>query len=123
MGFPILAAEQKTEKAGWAAHLFQRMKRVLLGLLALIVAVALTATGLTAASYAGACGPLPGFAGFLKRAGFVPPGSCDTKPKGGVCQNGSCTTSDRKPGKCRNIAASGPVNCSCVANTVSPGLR
>lgn len=117
------AEGQKQERPGPGAHLFQRMKRAISGLLVLTVAAALTATGFTAASYAGACGQLTGFAGFLQRAGLVAPGPCDTKPKGTVCQSGACTTSDRKPGKCRNIAVSGPANCACVASTVSPGLR
>ena len=98
------------------------MKRALL---ALLVAIGLTATATTiaSASYAGTCAKLAGFPRLLQRVGFVAPGPCDAKPKGNACAGGACTTADRKPGKCRNIALSGAVNCACVANTVSPGVR
>jgi hypothetical protein len=82
------------------------------------------ATAFTAVSYAGTCSVLTGFPGLLQRAGFVAPGPCATKSGGPNCQSGTaCTSADRKPGKCKNIAASGPANCACVESAVSSGLR
>jgi hypothetical protein len=92
--------------------------------LILIVAACFTSTVFTAISYGGTCAPLTGFPGLLQRAGFVAEGPCATKPGSAVCQNGAdCTTSNRKRGKCKNIAARGPANCACVEITVSRGLR
>jgi len=92
--------------------------------LILLVAVCITATVFTAISYGGACSQLTGFPGLLQRAGLVAEGPCASKPGGAVCQSGAdCTTSNRKPGKCKNIAAKGPANCACVATTVSRGLQ
>jgi hypothetical protein len=99
------------------------MKRALLTWLAATVAAAATATALTAASYAGACSRLTGFPGLLQRAGLVAAGPCAAKT-GGSCQTGaSCTTAARRPGKCRNIAVTGPANCVCVETTIGQGLR
>ncbi len=92
--------------------------------LVLIVATGTMVTAFTAVSYAGTCSMLTGFPGLLQRAGFVAAGPCATKVGGATCQSGStCTTSNRKPGKCKNIAPRGPANCSCVETTVSTGLR
>jgi hypothetical protein len=96
----------------------------LFAFLILIVAVCVTSTVFSAISYGGTCAQLTGFPGLLQRVGFVSNGPCATKPGGAVCQNGaSCTTANRKPGKCKNIAASGPANCACVESTVSGGLK
>jgi hypothetical protein len=87
-----------------------------------IAAVGATATAFTAVSYAGTCSALTGFAGLLQRAGIVAAGPCAVKA-GGTCDSAECTTPDRKRGKCKNIAASGPANCACVATAVSSGLQ
>jgi len=100
------------------------MKHAWFASLWLAVAAGAMATALTAVSYARTCSPLTGFPGFLRRAGLVPDGPCATKKGGAPCQSGAtCTTSSRKPGKCRNIAAFGPPNCECVEVKVSPGLK
>lgn len=100
------------------------MKRAFLASLVLIVATGTMVTAFTAVSYAGTCSMLTGFPGLLQRAGFVAAGPCATKVGGATCQSGAtCTTSNRKPGKCKNIAPRGPANCSCVETTVSTGLR
>jgi hypothetical protein len=91
--------------------------------LLLIVAAGAMATASTAVSYAGTCAALTGFPGLLQRVGLVAAGPCASKAGGSTCTSAECTTSDRKPGKCRNIAASGPANCACVATAVSSGLR
>ena len=87
-------------------------------LVLMLVATAM-ATVFTAASYAGTCSKLTGFPGILQRAGVVAAGPCAAKAGGATCDSAECTTSDRKPGKCKNLAASGPANCACVATTVS----
>jgi hypothetical protein len=92
--------------------------------LILIVAVCVTSTVFSAISYGGTCSQLNGFPGLLQRAGFVSDGPCATKSGSAVCQSGaSCTTANRKPGKCKNVAARGPANCACVETTVSGGLK
>ena len=92
--------------------------------LILVVAVCFTSTVFTAISYGGTCSQLTGFPGLLQWAGFVAEGPCATKPGGAVCQSGAdCTAANRKPGKCKNIAARGPANCACVETTVSRGLQ
>jgi hypothetical protein len=99
------------------------MKQALLASLVLFVAAA-TATAFTAASYAGTCSALTGFPRILQRAGLLAEGPCATKPFGAPCQSGAtCTTASRKPGKCKNIAVSGPPNCACVEVSVSRGLK
>ena len=93
-------------------------------LFVLVVAADAMITAFTAVGYAGTCDRLSGFPGLLQKAGLVAPGPCATKNKGSVCQSGSaCTTSSRKPGKCQNIAVSGPANCACVETTISSGLQ
>jgi hypothetical protein len=98
------------------------MRRILPASLVLIVAVVAMVTAFTAASYGGTCAKLTGFAGLLQMAGMVTAGPC-TVNNGGKCPSAACTTADKKPGKCTNIAATGPANCACVASTVSKGLR
>jgi hypothetical protein len=123
MGFSIPPRGKNSRRRRQPATYSTEMKRALIASLVLTVAAA-TATALTAASYAGVCSQLTGFPGLLQRAGFVPAGPCATKSGGSVCQSGAaCTTSNRRPGKCKNIAVSGPANCACVEITVSPGLR
>ena len=100
------------------------MKQAVLASLVLFFAVAATATAFTAASYAGTCSALTGFPRILQRSGLVAEGPCATKPFGAPCQSGAtCTTSSRKPGKCKNIAVSGRPNCACVEVSVSRGLK
>lgn len=92
--------------------------------LILIVVVSVTSTVFTAISYGGTCSQPTGFPGLLQRAGFVAEGPCASKPGAATCQSGAaCTTSNRKRGKCKNIAARGPANCACVEVTVSRGLQ
>jgi len=92
--------------------------------LAPIGAAGAMATVFIAVSYAGTCSRLTGFPGLLQRAGMVTSGPCTTKTGGTACLSATtCLTAGKKPGKCKNIAASGPANCVCVASTVSPGLR
>ncbi len=106
------------------AALFHRMKRALLSSLLSIAAAGAMAAVFTAVSYAGTCSKLTGFPGFLQRAGMVSAGPCTTKIGGTTCQSAAtCLTAGRKPGKCKNIAASGPANCACVESTVGSGLR
>jgi len=110
-----------------------QMGRVLIGLLPartslripvilVIVAFAMF-TIFTIVSYGGTCSKLPGFPGLLQEAGMVAAGPCASTNKGQVCSSAACTTADRKPGKCQNIAATGPANCVCVERTVSKTLR
>ena len=107
-----------------ARHYSTEMKRALWACLVPAVAAGAKAIAFTAVSYAGTCSQLTGFPGLLQRAGFVPAGPCTTKSGGAVCQAGAgCVTASRKPGKCKNIAARGPANCSCVESTVSSGLQ
>lgn len=107
-----------------ARHYSTEMKRALWACLVPAVAAGAMAIAFTAVSYAGTCSQLTGFPGFLQWAGFVPAGPCATKREGAVCQAGAtCVTASRRPGKCKNIAASGPANCACVESAVSSGLR
>jgi len=99
------------------------MKRALLASLTLTVAAVVIVTAFTAVSYAGTCARLAGFPGLLQKAGMVAAGPCVGKGRGEVCSSAACTTADRKPGKCQNIAVSGPANCVCVERTVSKTLR
>jgi hypothetical protein len=99
------------------------MKRVLLASLTLVVAAGAMATAFTAVTYAGVCSKLTGFPGLVQWAGMVSPGPCVATKKDTVCPSDACITADRKPGKCKNIAVRGPVNCACVETTVSSGLR
>jgi hypothetical protein len=125
MGFRIPLRGRNQRHARPHSPLFRQMKsEALFTSLILIVAVCFTSTVFTAISYGGTCSQLTGFPGLLQRAGFVAEGPCATKRGGAVCQNGAdCTTSNRKRGKCKNIAARGPANCACVEITVSRGLR
>jgi hypothetical protein len=101
-----------------------RRRGSLLSVAVLLAAAATMAAGFTAVSYAGTCSTLTGFPGLLQRAGLVAAGPCATKVGGVTCQSGAtCTTANRKPGKCKNIAPRGPANCACVETTVSFGLR
>jgi hypothetical protein len=104
------------------AALFHQMKRALLASAVLLVAAGAMVTGFTAVTYAATCSQLTGFPGLLQRAGFVAAGPC-TKEKSGACSSDACTATNRKPGKCKNIAVRGPVNCACVESTVSSGLQ
>ena len=99
------------------------IRRMVFSTLLLAAASGAMATVFTAVVYAGTCSRLTGFPGLLQRAGVVAAGPCAAKAGATACDAAECTTSDRKPGKCKNIAASGPANCSCVANAVSSGLR
>ena len=125
MGFRIPAAGQKSETCGPRSPLSRQMRpAALFAFLILVVAVCVTSTTFTAISYGGTCSQLTGFPGLLQRAGFVAEGPCATKRGSAVCQSGAdCTTSNRKRGKCKNIAARGPANCACVEVTVSRGLK
>jgi len=98
--------------------------RALSAALVLIVAAGAMMTTFTAVSYAGTCSRLTGFPGLLQSAGLVAVGPCASQPKGAVCQsNATCITPNRRQGKCKNIAPSGPPNCACVESTISSGLR
>jgi hypothetical protein len=80
-------------------------------------------TVFTAVTHAHTCAKLTGFPGFLQRVGFVSAGPCAGRSGGTVC-GGSCATADAKAGTCQNIAAAGKaLNCSCVAKTVSKGIK
>lgn len=76
-----------------------------------------------AATYAKAapCGRLPGVAGMLQAAHFLPQGDCASNPSTGVCtNNASCTISGRPSGsptkgKCTTVTSSGKNSCVCVA--------
>jgi hypothetical protein len=93
-----------------------------LPLLLVIVAI-LMFTVFTAVSHAGTCSTLTGFPGLLQRAGLVAAGPCVSTDKDKGCTSAACTTTDRKPGKCTNIAWRGPANCVCVASTISKTLQ
>ncbi len=123
-GLLTMASAKSSRPAGTIACPTKGSKgKSSLVLAALVIALGASITFFTAVSYAGTCATLSGFPGVLQKAGMVVAGPCDSKGKGQVCSSAACTTADRKPGKCQNIAVSGPANCVCVERTVSKTLR
>ena len=63
-------------------------------------------------AYGGACGPLPGFAGFLQQAELLPKGNCKVQPRhpgrclqpGNRCHVRVPPSGEVKAGRCRQTA-------------------
>jgi hypothetical protein len=117
------SAGQKIENYVPPRHYSPEMIKALSASMVLIVAAIAMVTAFTAVTYAQTCSTLTGFPGFLQNVGLVAAGPCAAKGKGNVCSSAACTTSAKRPGKCRNIAPTGPANCACVESTVSSGAQ
>lgn len=120
MGFTFRPWGNISEKYETLRHYSTEMIK---GLFTGIVLILAAATAFTAVSYAGTCSSLNGFAGLVQKAGLVAAGPCTATGNGKKCSSAACTTAARKPGKCQNIAPTGPVNCACVETTISSGLQ
>jgi hypothetical protein len=75
-------------------------------------------------SHTAPCGSVPGFAGLLQAAHFIPIGDCDVEKKGGCVAHGPCTilhppSGRPTKGRCTDtppIKRGGPEGCACIAD-------
>jgi len=96
----------------------------LLGMFGIDQGLAYVGSTIAQYSHAAPCGKLPGFAGLLQAAHFVPSGGCEVDTRKGGCSNSrACDITDppsggATKGKCTDTPPARPgglPGCACIA--------